>query len=95
MASAALEKEINELEEEKAQLEDKLQSEEHMDENEIKEIEDRIGEILGDIEIKKAGLISEETVEQALRRSERERYPTEKMLAFQQDQISKVQILVL
>ena len=80
--SCALEKEIKILEEERAQLEERLESE--LEDTEIVEIENRIGEIHAQLEIKKLDLIKPQ-----LRRSERLKHPTEKMLTFQKDEIAK------
>lgn len=65
------------LENEKIQLEEKLETE--IEDSERQQIEGRIGEILSDLEIHSIGLPEPSSkAEQELRRSERERRPTEK-----------------
>lgn len=68
---------IMSLEDEKAQLEERLNTE--MEDSERQKIEDRIGNIHADLEIKRV-MLKEPSSEPELRRSERERRPTEKML---------------
>lgn len=86
----SLEKEIKDLEKEKAFFEEKLESE--MEDTEIKKIEDHIGAIHAELEIKKVELAELESTGKAepnVRRGGRVKKPTEKMRAFQQDEIAK------
>ncbi|MEQ2245492.1 hypothetical protein ILYODFUR_028657 [Ilyodon furcidens] len=71
------------LEEEKAQLENKLETD--LEESERQEVEIRIGEIQADLEIHKIRLPKPSSqAEIEVRRSERHRQPTEKMREFKQ-----------
>lgn len=76
------------LEDEKTQLEEKLETD--IETSERQRIEECIAEIWSDLEIYKIGL--EEPSAQAgqkVRRSEREKHPTEKMLEFRRQQIGR------
>lgn len=86
--TGALEQIILALEEEKAQLEERLETE--MEDSEKEKIEERIGELYADLEIQRVVLQkSSSQVEQEVRRSERVRRPTEKMLEFKKEEITK------
>ncbi|CAI5660438.1 unnamed protein product [Oreochromis niloticus] len=75
------------LEEEKAQLEKKLETE--LEDVEREEIEARIGEIHGDLEIHKIGLPQPSFKPDAeVRRTDRQRQLTEKMREFKQTEIT-------
>ena len=77
------------LENEKTELEKKLETELEISEKEI--IEERLAEIDNDLKIHRIGLPEPSSdAEQAVRRSEREKHPTEKMLEFiKQESIKK------
>lgn len=77
------------LKDEKAQLEKSLETE--LNDSKREEIEAQIGEICADLEIHKIGLeeSSSSQVEPQVRRSERERRPTEKMLELKRDEITR------
>ena len=77
------------LENEKTELEKKLETELEISEKEI--IEGRLAEIDNDLKIHRIGLPEPSSdAEQAVRRSEREKHPTEKMLEFiKQESIKK------
>nr|XP_029136981.1 ELKS/Rab6-interacting/CAST family member 1-like [Labrus bergylta] len=76
------------LEYEKAQLQEQLETE--LEDSERQEIETRVGEICADLEIQKIGLFQPPSqVETEVRRSEREKHPTEKMLEFKRTEITK------
>lgn len=78
-----LEQILEALEDEKAQLEEKLETE--LEDEERQELEIRIGEIYADLEIHKIGLLQPSS---QVRRSERQRQPTEKMREFKQTEIT-------
>lgn len=71
-----LESIVQALEVERSQLEEKLQTE--LEDSERQTIEERIAEIHADLEIQRVGLANPSS--QGVRRSEREKHPTEKML---------------
>lgn len=75
------------LEDEKAQLEKKLETE--LEDAEREEVEARIGEIYGDLEIHKIGLPQPSSKPDAeVRRTDRQRQLTEKMREFKQTEIT-------
>ncbi len=77
-SDSILDQVVQALEDEKAQLEGKLEAE--IDASERQKYESRLAEINADLEVNKARLQeSSLQVEQEVRRSERERCPTEKM----------------
>ncbi len=87
-SDSILDQVVQALEDEKAQLQGKLEAE--IDVSERQKYESRLAEINADLEINKARLQeSSLQVEQEVRRSERERRPTEKMLELRRDEIAK------
>ncbi|XP_048846374.1 uncharacterized protein LOC125717469 [Brienomyrus brachyistius] len=83
-----LESVVQALEDERAELEEKLETE--FETSERQKIEERIGEIHADIEIQRVGILkSSSQNEQEVRRSEREKRPTEKMLELRKADIIK------
>ncbi len=87
-SDSILDQVVQALEDEKAQLEGKLEAE--IDASERQKYESRLAEINADLEVNKARLQeSSLQVEQEVRRSERERRPTEKMLELRRDEIAK------
>lgn len=86
--SCVLDQVIQALEEEKAQLEGKLETE--IDASDRERYEERLAEINVDLEVNKMKFQETSSrVEQEVRRSERERRQTEKMLEFRRDELAK------
>ncbi|XP_052430381.1 uncharacterized protein LOC127971416 [Carassius gibelio] len=87
-SDSVLDQVIQALEDEKAQLEGKLETE--IDVSERQKYEERLAEINADLQANKTKLQgSSSQVEQEVRRSERERRPTEKMLELRRDELAK------
>nr|XP_046230542.1 uncharacterized protein LOC124051127 [Scatophagus argus] len=83
-----LEEVLEALEKEKRELEEKVETE--LEESERQKMEDRIAEINTDLQIHKVGLKEPAPqTEQAVRRSERKRHPTEKGLQYIKEESSK------
>ncbi|KAL1268410.1 hypothetical protein QQF64_033773 [Cirrhinus molitorella] len=78
---------IQALEDEKAQLKRKLETE--TDASNRQKYEERLAEIIADLEANKMRLQESSQVEQEVRRSERERRPTEKMIELKRDELAK------